>query len=294
MDRETSREALSAHLAVAEALLAFAAGHLVEEEQPLLLGFTPERLILLRPGAAPCEAEALTVWREHLYDITWVSRDQALSITLPGDALRVARPEGEPEEAFLALAQQFAWSCVPARGPDALNQRAMKQAQAFETFGLARSAQTLRARNADRASQDEINRGVESEKRIAMRVVAAFSFLNVIPLTLAYPLMGEAPPFTFVISGAIDLLIAFNLWQGRARPWVTWAIIRMALSLVVVVLGALTAGYWGTAVPVGAQCIAVLILLTGRPHRIRTWIGAGILIPLLLLAALGLLLLVAS
>lgn len=83
----------------------------------------------------------------------------------------------------------------------------------------------------------------------------------------------------FAFPIAIDGIITYNLWRGHTQGgWVTWALLRAGLGAAFNGISFASEGFYLDFIAQLALAASIILVLTGKPSRTKTHIGAAIYI----------------
>jgi hypothetical protein len=275
---------LEAQLEPGEELLAYTGGAItgIVSTRPIYLGLTAERLILLSLKRGRPTGQIWNIWRENIVSLEWSGLWDRLKIRLPKDRLDIACGKRYWKKRARNLIESHLETPVPRHDAEIMMQRTLEQIEVFHELDLIASVEAM-SEDVRRANP-EIELAVSSpevlaEKRLALRVGAAFLFINagIAVLFGALIVMGDGSlePGLFV-SIIIDLVIGINLWKGNARQWSNWAIIRAALGLIFYGIISLVGGAYLDFVAQAALCGSIILVLAGESKRGKTLASIGI------------------
>jgi hypothetical protein len=311
MENENKRESqvrqrLEEVLEPGEELLAFSKGKTAEVvlAQSVDIGLTKDRIVLLSKKwgkRLPCNC--VTIWRENVESMKWSSLWNRLNIRVPGGSFNAASAGGRWKRRLRDLADRHNELSVPTCDLPTTTQRQVEQIETFREIGLITACVAL-IRNLSMTTELEtVMAGTLEEigeKRLALRVGAGMLFVNAIVGALMSGLMllllsgqtGATEGIGIVwctssVPATIDILIGFALWRGNGRQWANWAIIRAVLGAVFFGFANLAQGYFLDALLQIALSGSLVLVLTGKGNRTRTWIAIAIFAAVLGVALLS-------
>lgn len=280
-----ARQQLEAQLEPGEELLAYSGGVIVGmiSTEPVYLGLTAERLILLRWRCRKQSGQVLSIWRENINSMRWSGAWDRLKIKLPKGEFDIACGKRYWRKRAQGLVKAHTDVSIPQHDETTMNERRLRQIETFQELGLVASAQAVSGGIRPSFTSEEGSAIPSSEmlaeRRLALRIGAGFLFVNVGVVILLSALVamggGSFQPNLF-ISAIIDVIIGIYLWRGQARQWATWAIIRAVLGFVFFGIMSLIQGAFLDFLAQAAFCGSVILVLTGESKRGRTWASIGI------------------
>jgi hypothetical protein len=280
--RETeARLALEAVLEPGEELLAFTGGAIAGafRNEPVRLGLTPQRIILLPWKRREPKGEVIRLWREYVKSIQYSGAWDRLKLRFEGDTLTLQCGNPFWKRRAKELARLHGeMPTVPQMGA-AGKERASQVAVVLQRLGLIAAAQGVLKGAGPTADATGPHQQYLAEKRIALRVGAGFLLCNSALLTIsAIGLTLLKMPFSFgtILSAVIDVIFGVNLWKGRTEQWTNWAIIRAVLGLALFGVPALVQGQMLEFIGQAAYSSALILVLAGKATRTKTYIAAAI------------------
>ena len=284
-----ARQALEATLRPGEELLAFTAG-LSEHAtvgQRVYVGLTSQRLILLpRSGTLlsnerPAEREH-SLWLENVSRVTFSALWARLRVKVVKDILQIGCNTGYWKRRARELADRYADMPTPQQpAPAEIEERTQDQIRTLQELGFLNSAEEL----IEKGIHHGLTLGTTgdrqqlAERRFALRAAAAFLLVNVwlgLLYTLASAMMGVPIQPTSWIPMVIDVVIGINLWLGRGKAWPSWAIVRAVAGLLFYGVTSLIEGNYLEFLLQVAISTPLILALTGKSSRAKTWIAIGI------------------
>lgn len=287
------RQHLEAVLEPGEELLAYTKGKILSvlSSNLVYIGLTPERLILLpvKYGKKPFD-QALSIWREYIDALKWSGTWDRLKIQVPKGVMDLASAGGRWKRRAGELVDVAQQASVPVPDPALTAERQARQVEVFRELEMVASAKAIMERSQlpfDAESDAAAVLEEVEEKRIAFRVGAVFLFVNIglvllLNALVLVTLMTQGEGLTFpnlfslIISVVVDLIIGINLWRGRGQQWASWAIVRAVLGMIAFGLMYLAQGAISGFLAQVAFCSSLILILTGKGKRVKTWVAIGI------------------
>jgi hypothetical protein len=246
------------------------------------LGLTSERLILFPVDLGRPANEAISLWLTDEVFLKWSRFWDRLQVQLPNDRLNIRPVKG----LWAVKLRQFvdAYDEIQKVARAITPEKYRELAVSLRALGLVGSAHSF-VRQAYAAPQNEASGPTVSldeipEKLLALRVGAGFLFVNIAILLLSGIISviseNSINYVTVVITTLIDTAIGINLWRGDARQWAPWAVLRAVLGLVFTGFSNLVQGRVLGFVLIASLCVPLIMVLTGRGNRTKTWIAIGI------------------
>ena len=275
------------------------------------VGLTNKRLILIRIKGGKPSDQVFSIGREFFESLGWTTGLwPRLRIMLPKDKLdlsvsgKVWKKRGKELDILATTA-----SYTPVAESYKVAERGLQQARDFLGLGFPASAQhvlteALRARPA--LSMDPSVGSLQTElaeRLLALRVGAGFLFAEVGLFLLFGALegllggveaIGEYLDYDLFIALMFNLWLGFGFWMGRTR-WRGLAILRAILGILFIGLSAVPGVAYFDLISQVAWAGSLILVLTGKSRRSRTWIAVGIyIIGYLGIVALAIFLTIAS
>lgn len=280
-----ARQQLELQLEPGEELLAYTGGAItgIVKNEPIYLGLSADRLILLRLKRGKSTGQALSIYRENIISIKWSGIWDRLKVKINKGEINIACGKSIWKKRVRDLLETHSVTPIPQYDGVTSNERRLRQIKVYQELGFIASAQELN-QGAEPFSTNEMVSGILSkemlaEKRLAFQVGAAFLFVNVGITILLFTLIiingGSLLP-NQLIPIIIDTIIGINLCKGKAHQWANWAIIRVALGLVVFGISSLVQGSVLDFIEQAAFCGSIILVLSGESKRTKTWASIGI------------------
>lgn len=286
-----ARQHLEEKLEPGEELLAYTKGKIVgivRKSHIYYIGLTTERLIFL-PAKYSGTTPVLTIWRENIEALNWSGLWNRMKIRVPKGVIDVASTGGRWKRRTRELVDAGQRTVTLSVDPSLLAQRQIRQVKTFRELELIASAHAMieKVQSSSDAKVDlEILKEI-SEKRLALRVGAGFLFANIglgllliaiVLLTSIAAGGGFASSMLCVsiVPIAIDMAIGINLWRGRGQQWAAWAVLRAAVGMIVFSLIYLSQGAFLDFLAQISFCGSLILVLTGKGKRVKTWVAIAI------------------
>ncbi len=289
---QQAREMLESALTPGERLQAYTNGSIAIDflSKTFFLGLTMDRLILVPYKRSKQSGPVLSIWRENIQSIKLPVFGGRLKVNFGVNELQISiskrqwrRRAKELVETHNQLPQPR-----PPREPEEMKNRIIQQAQTFHDLGFLRAAtEEIEKLQHDplHAADPETQRITKqfAEERLAVRVGAGLLFVNVgisavlMGLFALCGLLAESyTTIIFFIPAIIDIMIGINLWKGVSQQWKAWAILRAVFGFLFLGFLFLSQGRIIDFVAQASLSTSIVITLTGKSERYRTWLAVGI------------------
>lgn len=269
-----------------EHLLGYTVGNLSEGlgVKRYYVGATSQRMLLLPLEDDKPTNRAFSIRREFITQVR--GGGSALMVELLGDTLSIRMPGAlswvERSKELIAN-----WGTASANLPftsQTLGQQ-LKDLRHLKLHSTAdKVLESALAANPGLA-QDESLSGLQTDTKeslLALRVAGVFLlFIDTLDLIFSLVIMWLVPDATVnllpvFVSMAIDVFIAVSFLRGRTQYRI-WAIVRATLGFVVFgFFGAIAQEAYLQVAMSAALNGAVILIVTGRSTRARTWAASGL------------------